>query len=253
MAENSPAIRPYEGDLFIPRYRPVASGDWQLRVMPFGHVSGYWSDPAPVRDVAVLVRDGSSWMSTTPLEVESQEIGLRLARGRVLIFGLGMGWAAAACACLPAVTRVTVVERDSDIFALHAQLDLFAQLPEAARAKLDIVAGDAFDYRPIGPVDLLMPDIWLPLVSDDRVAEVGRMQANVHAGSIYFWGQELEIARHAAAAGRAVDTAGVAATVAELGLPLIGPEFPHYPEKIVAAARRWMKGRWLGEAPAWAA
>jgi hypothetical protein len=80
------------------------------------------------------------------------------------------------------------------------------------------------------------------------------MQSNVRAKAIYFWGQELEIARHAAAAGRAVDGAGVAATIGATGLPLIGPEFPDYPVKIVAAARRWMKGRWLnGEAPAWAA
>jgi len=243
---------PYEGNLFIPRYRPVASGDWQLRIMPFGHVPGYWSGPRPVYDMAVLIRDGESWMSTTPLEVESQEIGLRLARGRVLIFGLGMGWAAAACACLPAVTAVTVVERDPDVLALHAELDLFSQLPEAGRAKLAVVAGDALDYRPDRPVDLLMPDIWLPLVSDERLAEVGRMQSNVSADAIYFWGQELEIARHAAAAGRAIDRAGVAATIAETGLPLIGPEYPGYPDKIVAAARRWMKGRWLGETPAWA-
>jgi hypothetical protein len=83
VTEVSPATFPYEGELFVPRYRPVASGDWQLRIMPFGHVSGYWSGPRPVLDVAVLVRDGRSWMSTTPLEFESQEIGLRLARGRI--------------------------------------------------------------------------------------------------------------------------------------------------------------------------
>jgi hypothetical protein len=245
---------PFDGEFFIPRYRAVDSGRWRLRVVPWGHVPGYWSGPRPVYDMAVLLRDGDSWMSTSPLEMESQEIGLRLAFGRVLIFGLGMGWAAAACACLPQVAAVTVVERDCEILALHAELDLFAQLPDAARAKLAIVQGDALEYRPDTAVDLLMPDIWLPLVNDERLAEVGRMQANVGAGALYFWGQELEIARHAAAAGRAIDEAGVAATIAAMKLPLVGPHFPDYPEKIVAAAGRWMKGRWLnGKAPAWAA
>jgi hypothetical protein len=244
----------HEGELFVPRYRPVASGDWRLQVVPWAHVPGYWSGPAPVRDMAVLVRDGASWMSSTPFEFESQEVGIRLARGRVLIFGLGMGWAAAACASLPEVNRVTVVERDPEVLALHETLGIFAQLPEPARAKLDVVGGDALDYRPEGAVDLLMPDIWLPLVNDERLAEVRRMQANVGAGAIYFWGQEMEIARHAAAAGRPADQAGVAATVATWDLPLIGPAFPGYPDKVAAAARRWMKGRWLnGEAPAWAA
>jgi hypothetical protein len=71
------------------------------------------------------------------------------------------------------------------------------------------------------------------------------MQDNVQARSIYFWGQELEIARHAVAAGRALDDAGVAATIADFSLPLIGPEFPGYTDKLIAATRQCMMGRWL--------
>lgn len=240
-------------DLFVPRYRPLASGEWALRIARFCHCPGYWSGPAPVAEMAALVRRGECWMSLTPLEFESQETGIRLARGHVLIFGLGLGWAAAATAASAEVDSVTVVERDPEVLALHRELDIFAQLPDAARAKLRIVEGDAYAYAPDRPVDLMMPDIWLPLVNDGRVEEVGRMQSNVRAAAIYFWGQELEIARRAAAAGRVLDSAGIAATIANMGLPLIGPALPDYPEKIIAAARRWMKGRWLGEAPAWAA
>ena len=243
----------YEGELFVPRYTPMASGAWQLSVVPLSISPGYWSGPRPIADMAVLVRDGQTWMSTTALEFESQEIGVRHASGHVLVFGLGMGWAACACAVLPDVTAVTVVERDADVLALHEKLDLFAQLPAEARAKLTIVPGDAYDYRPRQPVDLLMPDIWLPLANDGRVDEVRRMQANVGARAVYFWGQELEIARHLAAAGREPDEAGVAATVADFGLPLIGSGYPGYAGKTVAAARRWMRDRWLdGRAPAWA-
>lgn len=78
------------------------------------------------------------------------------------------------------------------------------------------------------------------------------MQANVGAASIYFWGQELELARHAIAAGRALDNCGIAATMNETGLPLIGPAFPCYAEKTEAAARQWMGDRWLpGHPPPW--
>ena len=102
------------------------------------------------------------------------------------------------------------------------------------------------------PVDLLLPDIWLPLVSDGRLDEVRRMQANAGAGAIHFWGQEMEIARHAVAAGRALDAVGVAATIAGFGLPLIGANSPDYAAKVEAAARRWMRGRWLpGSEPPW--
>lgn len=248
----SPAA-PFAGELFVPRYEPLESGPWRLDVVPFAIMPGYWSDARPVADMAVLHRDGQSWMSTTPFEFESQEIGVRCASGHVLIFGLGMGWAACASACIPAVDAVTVVEKDLDVLALHERLDLVAQLPAEARTKLTIVPGDAYDYRPDRPVDLLMPDIWRPLVSDGRVDEVRRMQANVGARAVYFWGQEMEIARHLAAAAREPDPAGIAATVAEFGLPLIGPGDSGYAGKTLAAARRWMRGRWLcAEAPPWA-
>ena len=87
--------------------------------------------------------------------------------------------------------------------------------------------------------------IWLPLVGDGRLDEVRRMQANVGAKAVYFWGQEMEIARHAVAAGRPLDAQGIAATIADWGLPLAGTDGPAYPERLAAAAHRWMDGRWL--------
>lgn len=232
-------------DLFLPRYRDTASGEWQLRIGRNGLAQGYWSPAVIVAELPMLMRGKDTWMSVTPLEVESAEIGIRLARGHVLVMGLGMGWAAMATAIRDEVTAVTVVEHDPDVLALHRELDLFAQLSDGARAKLRIVEGDAYRYTPEAPVDLLMPDIWLPLVNDGRIDEVRAMQANAHSEAIYFWGQELEIARHAKAAGRDLDAAGIAATVADFGLPLIGPEFPNYPALVAAAAERWIRGRWL--------
>jgi hypothetical protein len=181
----------------------------------------------------------------TPYEIESQEIGIRLSRGHVVICGLGMGWSAMACALQDEVTEVTVVERDPDVIALFVALEMTDQLPPAARRKIRIVEGDAFAFRPRSPVDLLMPDIWHPLVSDGRVREVQRLQANVAAASVYFWGQEMEIARHARAAGRRIDDAGIAATIGDFKLPLIGPAFADYSSKVATVADRWMRDRWL--------
>lgn len=242
---HSSALTPFETDLFIPTYKPEQAGEWQVRLAGAVLCSGYWSDARLVVGMAGLLRRGQLWMSMTPMELESQEIGARLARGHVVIFGMGMGWVAAVTAMRPEVSTVTVVELDSDVLALHQSLDVFAQLPADARGKIRVEQGDAYTWRPDGPVDLLMPDIWRPLISDGRVEEVRRMQANVQAREIYFWGQEMEIARHAVAAGRALDDAGIAATIAEFDLPLIGPDFPGYTEKLNAAARKWMRDRWL--------
>jgi hypothetical protein len=133
----------------------MACGEWELRIAGLAFVPGYWSEGRLVAGMAALVRGHDSWMSLTPFEYESQEIGIRFAHGHVLIFGLGMGWAAAACAALPAVRSVTVVEKDPEVIALNASLDPFAQLPDAARAKLRLIEADAFDYVPDRPVDLL--------------------------------------------------------------------------------------------------
>ena len=234
-----------EGGLFVPRYRPAKAGAWELRVANMAIMPGYWTGPVMVEQMAVLLRHGESWMSITPFELESQGLGVREGRGHVLIFGLGLGWAACASAALPDVEAVTVVERDPDVLALHRKLDIFDQLPPAARATIRLLEGDAFTYVPDRPVDLLLPDIWLPLVSDGRVEEVRAMQANVGATRIHFWGQEMEIARHAVAAGRALDADGIAATVSGWGLPLAGTDDPAYPDRLAAAAHRWMNGRWL--------
>ena len=231
-------------------YRPLRSGAWELTLSPLVICPGYWGQARPVPNMAALRRDGDVWMSLTPLEVESQALGIAAARGHVVIMGLGMGWAAAECALDPAVSAVTVVEFDPAVIALHRDLALFERLPGGCGGKVRLEQGDAMTWRPDAPVDLLMPDIWLPVVSDtDRAGEVRQMQANVGAAAVYFWGQELEIARQAAARGLAIDDAGIAAVVAEWDLPLIGPATPHYAERTKAAARAWMRGRWLPGTP----
>jgi hypothetical protein len=241
------ALAPHDPGLFVPEYRPMQSGEWELRQTANILAQGYWGPPALIPCISALIRNGDVWMSITPMELESQAIGIAEARGHVVIFGLGMGWAAAATALSDAVTAVTVVEFDPAVIALHRELDVFAQLPPEAQAKLRIEQGDAYAWRSREPVDLLMPDIWLPLVSDGRVKEVRRMQDNVRADAIYFWGQEMEIARHAVAAGRAIDDAGIAATVADFGLPLAGLGSPDYAARTAIAAERWMGDRWFDE------
>jgi len=245
LASLLPGVASFTTRWFMPEYRPMQSGDWSMRISGGVLAQGYWGPTVLVTVLPALLRGDDVWMSLTPMEMESQEIGIALAHGHVAVMGMGMGWAAMAPTLRDEVTKVTVVERDGDVLAIHRELNLFAQLPEAARAKLEIVQADALEWRPDTPVDLLMPDIWLPLMSDGRVEEVRRMQANVQAGAIYFWGQELEIARHARTAGHALDAEGIAATIAAFDLPLIGPAYPGYPEIVKIAAQRWMRDRWL--------
>jgi len=227
-------------------YRPQAARDWALTIEPMVFSPGYWGAARLVEELVVLRRGDDVWMSLTPLELESEAIGIAAASGHVVVMGLGLGWAAAECALRDEVAMVTVIEADPAVIALHGDLDLFARLPNRCGDKVRIVAHDAMTWQADCPVDTMVADIWLPLISEqDRAAEVRQMQANVAAKAVYFWGQELELARQAVAQGLAIDAAGIAAVADTWGLPLVGPQMPDYAALTRAAAKAWMRGRWL--------
>ena len=143
----------YETDLFRPVYRPMQGDRWRLDVTPMCMAPGYWSGPRLVTDMAALVRiedEGKSirtWMSMTPIEIESQELGCRAAFGHTVVMGMGMGWATANSALRPDVTAVTVVEFDAEVIAVIGEIGVFEQLPPEARAKITVVRGDALTSR----------------------------------------------------------------------------------------------------------
>ena len=175
--------------------------------LPMCMAPGYWSGPQLVTDMAALVRvedEGRSirtWMSMTPMEIESQELGCRAASGHTVVMGLGMGWATANAALRPDVTAVTVVEFDPEVIAMIGEIGVFEQLRRRFRSKITVVRGDALTYTPDQPADTLLADIWLPINGDGRVDQVRAMRANTGASRVYFWGQEMVIARMARASG----------------------------------------------------
>lgn len=183
-------------------------------------------------------------MSIVPMEVESQEIGIHSARGHSVVLGLGMGWCAANVALSPAVERVTVVERASDVIALVDSLDIFGQLPDAAHAKIEIVQGDALHWRPDAAVDSLQADIWARFVEPGKWGEVRRIQDNIGAASLYFWGQELELWRLACCARGGIperfEEGELDVLIAETRLPLVVDPRPDYAERIAEAAKWWV-------------
>lgn len=244
---------PFETDLFLPTYRPFEGERWAMVPGSMVLCRGYWSEAKLMREMAGLLRygdkgldDAQVWMSLTPMEIESQEIGCRFAAGHTLVHGLGMGWAAANAAINPAVTRVTVVEFDPEVIQVVSDMGVFAQLPPEAGAKVTVVRGDAHAHVPPQPVDTLMADIWRPINTKDRDAEVRRMRANCGASRVYYWGQELDIARRAKADGwdmaTDLDASTIDRIIADFDLPLIGPaEMPNYANLLSRAARIWLR------------
>lgn len=237
----------FTSPLWFPRYRPGVWGPWSVRVIAMMGARGYWGQTYAMTGTVILTGpvedDKASWMSIVPMEIESQEIGIATAHGHTVVLGMGMGWCAANVALHPAVDRVTVVERDPHVIALIEALGIFAQLPPEAQSKIRVVQDDALTWRPDARVDSLQADIWAKFVEPQKWDDVRRIQANIGAESLYFWGQEMELWRLACREQGGVpdrlDQATIARFAAALDLPLVCPDWPDYGDRIATAARWW--------------
>jgi hypothetical protein len=253
------STRLWATDLFMPRYRAGEIGDW--RINPGGqlvHDWGYYTGPCLVEMLPSLARRvkqvaagdaWETWMSLTPHEIESQELGCRHASGHTVIMGLGMGWVAANVALNSNVTKVTVVELDPDVIDLFEHCGAIESLPQAAGRKIAIVHADALQWRPAvtDTVNFLYADIWLHLAEPSTVRQVKQMQANVQAEKVYYWGQEIAIYAAAGQDARSnLTITGAAVQHAAnhvLKLPLLIPTDRDYPRMIQQVIQNRMNRR----------
>lgn len=195
-------VQLFSTNLHLPAYRQGAVGRWRLTRGGFTLDRGYHTGLWGVWGLPVLMRDANgdgsaweTWMSLSPLEIESQSIAPRHARGHTVVMGLGMGWVAINIALNPAVGRVSVIERDPEVIALFSWSNALEGLPIEVVNKIDIIQADALEWRPPSglAVDFLYVDIWRTLEEPQSVSDVRRMQANVAAKKVYYWGQELTL------------------------------------------------------------
>ena len=140
-------------------YQPFIWDDVQvdetLRELP---PLGYFNEEFPY---PVVLQDGREWMLVTPNEVETIRPAIQAAHGRVVTFGLGLGYFPYMASLKADVDEVVVVERDPKVISLFEQyiLPQFEQ-----RGKIRIVCMDAFGYlddvMPMERFDYLYADIW---------------------------------------------------------------------------------------------
>ena len=126
-----------------------------------------------------LKEHGRVWMTVTPNEINTIRPLAEQARGKVLAYGLGLGYFAFHALRNSRVDSVTVVERSGEV------IDLFraALLPAFPRRKaLRIIQADAFAYAeriaPREGYDTVFTDLWhdvgdgLPLYRRMKALEV---------------------------------------------------------------------------------
>lgn len=220
-----------------PPYRQINAGGWGFSAILLAAAPGYFSGPRPLDWITyVLHKNGVTWMSLVPMEVESQMPHLAAAHGTVVVCGLGLGLMAYAVAAKRSVTRLVVVERDAEVIRMFRDFAAFDTWPQ--RDKIELVEADAREFRFEG-ADFLYADIWPYYRMDAMVPDMKRMAANIPAPACGYWGQECDMVDFAAAQGIALDDFDadhIRAFAAAHDLPLIGLEHPLYPDLCRRAA-----------------
>ena len=107
-----------------------------------------------------VYHDDRLWMSTTPNEINTMKEAIENSNGKVLTFGLGLGYFQYMCHLRDTVESVTIIEKDKEV------IDLFTKtiLPKFDfKDKINIINIDAYEYMlkiNDGDFDYIFVDIY---------------------------------------------------------------------------------------------
>ncbi len=123
-----------------PAYRGMICADIEFsdlaEMPPLGFFSEEFRFPA-------VLEDGNEWMTLTPVDVDTCDGAIAAAHGKVITFGLGLGYYAYMAARKPEVESVTVIEKSPDVIKLFKK----HILPQfECKDKVRIIEADAFEY-----------------------------------------------------------------------------------------------------------
>lgn len=158
-------------------YRGVICDDMQIsddfkEVPPLGFFTESFKFPA-------VLEGGNEWMTLTPVDLDTCEEAIEKAHGKVVTFGLGLGYYAYMASEKDEVESVTVVELSADVIRLFKK-HLLPQMKNGHKIK--IVNADAFEYAektmPKERFDVAFVDTWRD--ASDGAPMYERMKALEH-------------------------------------------------------------------------
>lgn len=140
-------------------YRAVICGDIIINedfseVPPLGFFTEEFHFPA-------VLENGNEWMTLTPVDLDTCDEAIDKAHGKVITFGLGLGYYAYMASEKEEVESITVIEKSPDVISLFKKyiLPQFSH-PEKVR----IICDDAFLYAeksmPGENYDFAFVDTW---------------------------------------------------------------------------------------------
>ncbi len=112
-------------------------------------------------DFPAVLEGGNEWMTLTPVDLDTSDEAIDAAHGKVITFGLGLGYYAYMVSEKPEVTSVTVIEKSEKLIGFFKK-HILPQFPN--REKIRIINADAFEYAelemPKENYDLAFVDTW---------------------------------------------------------------------------------------------
>ena len=134
-----------------------------------------------------LYQDDADWMVDAPSEAATNNIPALHAHGKIVTFGLGIGYFIYMAMQNPNVTEITVVERSEEVIAMFQRF-LYPQFPQTI--PLHIIQGDAFDYfneEFLSKFDYSYTDIWFSSNDGLQIIEKLLQQYNPPFQDTDFW------------------------------------------------------------------
>ena len=165
---------PYYKRIKIPN---VTDGDWELKQESYkayrGVIVGDMVTDEDFREYPPLgffteefrfpavLEGGNEWMTLTPVDLDTCDEAIEAAWGKVVTFGLGLGYYAFMVSEKAEVESITVIEKSPDVIRLFERYILpYFRHPK----KVKIVNADAFEYAekimPKEGFDLAFVDTW---------------------------------------------------------------------------------------------
>lgn len=135
-----------------------------------------------LNDVPVLSTKGSTWMSLTPMEIDSHYLPIQFAKGIVGVAGLGLGYYVQRILDKPEVEQVIVYELNQEIISLY--MKLFGRHP-----KLKIEKQNALVIRD-KKFDFFYCDIYPNSLDRDTIWDMTKIIRKNEIGLYHFWTQE---------------------------------------------------------------
>jgi hypothetical protein len=157
-----PSVKTYTENPYYKNIAPkenIKDGSWEFRweyYPPFRAaiaddmiIKPNFSEIAPIAffeegfSFPAVLEDGNEWMTITPVDVDTCVNEIAKAHGKVVTFGLGLGYYAYMVSEKESVESITVVEKSENVIRLFEK-HILPRFPH--REKVKIVNADAFEY-----------------------------------------------------------------------------------------------------------